>query len=581
MSHQSFETPTSSNVFPMIPGTQQQWSPATVKCSLSIRPHSAAISPSASTRSLPPESSISPSAMVHSEPPSASFASSLPHLPPISPIEMPSLQEQSNNGSRSFIDFFSPPSPLFQDTPNDISILPARRPSAPAVLSSSMNSSTPYNNSPLDDLPSMVFAPPSPFLPNECPPSPVYSRPSSSLSSYSDISAMIFAPGSPTSGPPLSPTFHRHSSSHSSVSSVASPDLALPSLACPDTLKPPIPTATKPLFERRGRKVRLQKRSMSSSPQPPITRLKVPLPPTTNKLRANERADLIRRNRKLVQLLGQTPGEMHTSGVEEPRLFKMLPQPAFSALLGSMKQKHNHRHAMSVSVAVKTPGLTEPSSSWQVLDRPPSSSGRRHSTPYTPRSFTLYLDNPLDPRDTRDHHGPHHHWNIASSTSFIDLSDEDISYDASDMISIETANKPRNSSSTPSLLEALSPEERAEAAKRRKRDKLAKLHRFLGSRVPTDLVVGHIAGPSLPPASTPDDCRDMWLYRRMSAASSFERVKDELDVEEKALNVKRAQKMEKVIAFSTRLDLTAHRLNSFLGLLRHKLCTIPAMLLQQ
>ncbi|KAE9409235.1 hypothetical protein BT96DRAFT_585936 [Gymnopus androsaceus JB14] len=41
--------------------------------------------------------------------------------------------------------------------------------------------------------------------------------------------------------------------------------------------------------------------------------------------------------------------------------------------------------------------------------------------------------------------------------------------------------------SSPSLM---SPEERAEAARRRKREKLAKLHRFLGSRVPTGLVLG-------------------------------------------------------------------------------------------
>jgi len=46
----------------------------------------------------------------------------------------------------------------------------------------------------------------------------------------------------------------------------------------------------------------------------------------------------------------------------------------------------------------------------------------------------------------------------------------------------------------------------------------------------------------------PEDGHDMWLYRRMSGASvtSLERVKDELDDKEKALNVRRAQKMEKL-----------------------------------
>ncbi|KAG2138658.1 uncharacterized protein EDB93DRAFT_1090394 [Suillus bovinus] len=372
---------------------------------------------------------------------------------------------------------------------------------------------------------------------------------------------MIFAPTSPTSGLYLSPISYRPGSPCSSATSLSTPEFATPTLTFPDTtdtLKPPIPTTAKPLFEKRGRKPRFQKRSFSSSPQPPL-RLKVPLPPTTNTLDANERADLIRRNRKLAQLLGQTPAiETAASEVEESRLLKMLPQPPFSALLGSSKQKH-HRHAMSVSVAVKAPGFkSEPSSSWQVIDYPSTQNGRRYSTPYTPRSFTFYLDDSPEPSATRDHHGSYRHRDPqhqhGSSTSFIDLSDEDNSNDASDAISLEmpdTANSRRifhHSSSTPSVVEAFTPEEQAEAERRRKRDKLAKLHRFLGSRVPTDLVIGHIPGPSLPPSSMPVDGRDMWLYRRRSGSSapSFERIKTELDDEEKAVNVRRAQKMEKL-----------------------------------
>jgi hypothetical protein len=50
----------------------------------------------------------------------------------------------------------------------------------------------------------------------------------------------------------------------------------------------------------------------------------------------------------------------------------------------------------------------------------------------------------------------------------------------------------------------------------------------------------------------PEDGHDMWLHRRMSGSSalSFNRVEEELDDEEKALNVRRAQKMEKVLIFS-------------------------------
>lgn len=560
------ETASVSDASPLTTETRQ-FSPVRVRSPLSTGTDTSANSPSvSSTCSLSPKSGYSlPAAAISSNSSSAYHASSLPHLPPIPPIEMPllpSLQKRPSNDQQSFIDFFSPTSPVSQHIQDDSSIISARRPSAPAILSSSIYSSTSCNSS-LNDLPSMVFAPASPTsVTHEVPDSPQHSRPSSSASSYSDVSAMIFAPTSPTSasGPYLSPISYRPGSPCSSATSLATPEFAPPSPAFPgttDTLKPPIPTTAKPVFERRGRKPRFQKRSFSSSPQPPL-RLKVPLPPTTNTLDANERADLIRRNRKLVQLLGQTPGVEMASEVEESRLFKILPQPPFSALLGSSKQKH-HRHAMSVSVAVKTPGFkSEPSSSWQVIDYPSTQSGRRYSTPYTPHSFTFYLDDSPEPPATRDHHGPHRHRDpqhqYGSPTSFIDLSDEDNSHDASDVISLEmpnTANGRRifhHSSSTPSVVETFTPEEQAEADRRRKRDKLAKLHRFLGSRVPTDLVIGHIAGPSLPPSSMPVEGHDMWLYRRRSGSSapSFERVKTELDDEEKALNVRRAQKMEKL-----------------------------------
>lgn len=570
MSHQlsafgDAETASISNASPRTTETRQ-FSPVQTKSPFSTPADASANSSSVlSTRSLSPKSGHSPSAAAISSNSSRTYhASSLPHLPPISPIEMPllpSAQKRASNDQQSFIDFFSPSSPAPQHMQDDPSIISTRRPSAPAILSSSIYSTTSCNSS-LNDLPSMVFAPASPTsAANEAPDSPQHSRPSSSASSHSDVSAMIFAPTSPTSGPYLSPISYRPGSSCSSATSLATLEFAPPSPAFPDTtdtLKPPIPTTPKPLFERRGRKPRFQKRSVSSSPQPPL-RLKVPLPPTTNTLDANERADLIRRNRKLAQLLGQTPAvEMAASEIEESRLFKILPQPPFSAFLGSAKQKH-HRHAMSVSVAVKTPGFkAEPSSSWQVIDYPSTQSGRRYSTPYTPRSFTFYLDDSPEPPAAHDHHGSHRHWDpqhqCGSPTSFIDLSDEDNSHDASDAISLEmpnTANGRRifhHSSSTPSVVETFTPEEQAEAERRRKRDKLAKLHRFLGSRVPTDLVVGHIAGPSLPPSSMPVDSRDMWLYRRRSGSSapSFERVKTELDDEEKALNVRRAQKMEKL-----------------------------------
>lgn len=122
-------------------------------------------------------------------------------------------------------------------------------------------------------------------------------------------------------------------------------------------------------------------------------------------------------------------------------------------------------------------------------------------------------------------------------------------------------------------------EQKAEEERRRKREKLAKLHRFLGSRVPMDLVLGPVLEPPLPPlaqdfvqtdatavsdgeASSP--ARN-WLRgrRRNSLASSdplermpdSERLKEELSEKEKAIAVKRALKMEKVRQSGRKSDL--------------------------
>ncbi|KXN88918.1 hypothetical protein AN958_06789 [Leucoagaricus sp. SymC.cos] len=106
----------------------------------------------------------------------------------------------------------------------------------------------------------------------------------------------------------------------------------------------------------------------------------------------------------------------------------------------------------------------------------------------------------------------------------------------------------------------MTPEQRAEEQRRRNREKLAKLHRFLGSRVPTDLVLG--AGSlesSLPPIqplmpAEDHDSRKQWLRRRRSSSAGalpswsddVDRMKEELNNKEKAINVRRAQKMEKL-----------------------------------
>jgi hypothetical protein len=115
------------------------------------------------------------------------------------------------------------------------------------------------------------------------------------------------------------------------------------------------------------------------------------------------------------------------------------------------------------------------------------------------------------------------------------------------------------------LFENLSPEEQAEEERRKKRDKLAKLHRFLGSRVPTSLVLGSdYLEAALPPPvvaldgtlamSDSESRRSTWVKRRRSSSAAvlsswsddLDRLKEDLNDKEKAIIVRRAQKMEKV-----------------------------------
>ncbi|EGO05257.1 hypothetical protein SERLA73DRAFT_174323, partial [Serpula lacrymans var. lacrymans S7.3] len=351
--------------------------------------------------------------------------------------------------------------------------------------------------------------------------------------------------------------------------------------------KPPVPTSSKPSFNLSQHQLKKSSPIPSPSPPPQFTSEPFLLPPTTNILDANERAGRIRRNRKLAQLFGRAPGAnlLAVTDKEEVRSSRPLPQLPVPPLISPVK----HRHAMSVSVPLHSPSLVpECTSPWQLLDNPWSSDNRRHSAPLSPQGSTFSVDSPTTSNnvnvDRRNyertqldetilrHRTPSRNQTAASPTSFIDLSDEDVpNDDVSAIIAMETPKKADRrqgfpySPSTPSLIDGMSPEELAERERRRKRDKLAKLHRFLGSRVPADLVLGPLDSPSLPPTSfshstsdmSRDDARKAWVrqQRRSSSAGAlpmgslndhFDRIKEELGEEEKALNVRRAQKMEKV-----------------------------------
>ena len=144
---------------------------------------------------------------------------------------------------------------------------------------------------------------------------------------------------------------------------------------------------------------------------------------------------------------------------------------------------------------------------------------------------------------------------VMGSASFIDLSDDD----KPPIPSLPPLSSPHSSPSDTgeSMLHRRTPEE----DRRRRREKIAKLHRFLGSHVPISLILGLSAEGGALPALSPtiDNVRTSRANRRRSSSAAetrsnwFEpddRVKEELDEREKAINVRRAIKMEKVIHHS-------------------------------
>ncbi|KAH9929709.1 uncharacterized protein B0H18DRAFT_1084065 [Fomitopsis serialis] len=297
--------------------------------------------------------------------------------------------------------------------------------------------------------------------------------------------------------------------------------------------KPPVPTSAKPDFS--SRRSRSAQRSLlehqspntpsPSSSSPDYDRGQRHIPLTSNLLHPQERADLVRKTRKLTQLFGQTPGVGHFP----------------------VEVDLGHAHAQRTNMQRV---VWPPAEDAQYVNM----GMRRRSVPFSPQDLS-----PMSGLVGRDashvieigRASAASRASSGSPESFIDLPD------------------PVLSPSTPSLLGALSldDEQRAEDDRRRKREKLAKLHRFLGSRVPTHLVLGplHEGVPLPSPApSTPQDddmpgedaeARRLRLRRRRSSSAAefgatwsdeIDRLKGDLNEREKAINVRRAVKMEKM-----------------------------------
>ncbi|KAA1471394.1 hypothetical protein DENSPDRAFT_113350 [Dentipellis sp. KUC8613] len=368
------------------------------------------------------------------------------------------------------------------------------------------------------------------------------SRAGSPTSSVSTTGSITFAPIKPVSSADRQPSIRIDTDSYSTLSGA----------------KPPLPTSPKPDFMRsasadskgKGRR----SHSRTRSPKTPVGRdfvLRVPeeqvavnVPPTTNFLDPHERADLVRKTRKLAQVFGQTPSPLAVC------------PPGQLTVAVTGKQQHRRAAASVSGDSVPPPSAWGSALSLSAASSP--STARRFSTPLSP-SDLISLAHAADGGD--------------DAASFIDLSEEENDDGPTQSPEVRGAaveSEPRALDSAGDS-SSMANDDSAEEDRRRKREKLAKLHRFLGSRVPAALVLG-LPDPdsSLPPAapssavepfptsagSIDDTSPRSWRIRRRRSSSAAEmksrwldhidRVKDDLDEREKAINVRRAVKMEKV-----------------------------------
>lgn len=318
--------------------------------------------------------------------------------------------------------------------------------------------------------------------------------------------------------------------------------------------KPPVPTTPKPVFNRPRS---LRRRSVDGRPKvvdPPITVLS-----------SAERAELVKKTRKLTQLFGQTPG---------PELASLSP-----VITPDVRKGHRVVASISNPLHPSDKGVWPPPEETVYLNI----NGRRHSTPLSPKTVsTMWGSNEDDSiLDLHDQQSLRSDRAVRlrlsrqmkassippapSPISFIDLSDDDSAVETPKNVTDKRRQAPSSRESTiddTASLSTLTSTEVHEEEQKRKREKLVKLHRFLGSRVPTDLALGLDLGQSpssLPPTSPgieEEDTRKKFRMRRRRSSSFAEftkpltaredRMKSELNIHEKALNVRRAAKMEKV-----------------------------------
>ena len=263
-------------------------------------------------------------------------------------------------------------------------------------------------------------------------------------------------------------------------------------------------------------------------------------PPTTNVLRPWERADLVRKSRKLTQLLGETPSALSVASLRASgRASSQEP----SSRVGRYRPNWVSRPADAIDALRRHSSPPSPVETLPCVGISPAGEGGGHR-----RGKDMERGNNRDRPETE----------VIESASFMDLSDDDSPSSFGHVRSPHFFPSPPPSRPFDSPSDFMTPLFSPEDDRRRRREKIAKLHRFLGSRVPTSLVLGLNIDTdnTLPALDSPIGSISSRHpnRRRSSSAAEFkrnwfdgdDRVKEELDEREKAINVRRAIKMEKV-----------------------------------
>jgi hypothetical protein len=367
---------------------------------------------------------------------------------------------------------------------------------------------------------------------------------------------------------PLDPTAHRmslieiSSPSHSDpnldnqpshhMSSLSTTQLMAtsrgsPALEC-QGLKPPLPTTPKPVFSRHPSL--LKKQSASNSLPFHTTNVK---PATTNFLDEVERADLVRKSRKLARLFGETPNAevvVNQAGLLPTALAHRKQSEPDARLSLRRRDPHGLDGVNAFSRRYSLPVRVDdvPSMDFSAVDVDeygnlgPKLCSNRPSSSLEDQSNSCHQASPI---------------RSPSPVSFIELSDDGSSTSIATRTTVSSSYR-----SKPSSIDLL------ENERRRKRERLAKLYRFLGSQVPINLVMGTNDGIAASLPRTQQDTlgfdetnnrRSTLLSRRRSSSAipsastwsdDVERLKADLGDREKAIIVRRAQKMEKVSTHS-------------------------------